>query len=326
MVFCIYVAIGQRQSSIARLAHLLERKGCLEYTTIVCASAAMPMGMQYLAPYTGVSIAEYWMERGFNALIIYDDLSKHAVIYRQMSLLLGRSPGREAYPGDVFYLHSRLLERAAKIRYNSLKKKGGGSITALPIVETVEGDVSAYIPTNVISITDGQIYLDSVFFSKGIRPAINPGLSVSRVGSAAQNKVMRKLSGSLKLDLAQYREVEEFTKFGSSVDESTQQLLIRGERLVELLIQPNLNPLSIDLQIVSLYSGVFGFLDNLKVKNVKFFENYIHDIFKSSKLFEDLKRSVVSNTNFKMLHSFLVCSYMLYAAHNRTLNTKINDA
>eukprot|EP01121_Diplochlamys_sp_Union-15-3_P007455 TRINITY_DN1894_c0_g1_i1.p1 TRINITY_DN1894_c0_g1~~TRINITY_DN1894_c0_g1_i1.p1 ORF type:complete len:216 (+),score=43.46 TRINITY_DN1894_c0_g1_i1:823-1470(+) len=213
------------------------------------------------------------MEQGFDSLIIYDDLSKHAAVYRQMSLLLGRPPGREAYPGDVFYLHSRLLERAAKIRYNTDLKSGGGSLTALPVVETVEGDVSAYIPTNVISITDGQIYLDSVYFSKGIRPAINPGLSVSRVGSAAQNKIMKRIAGSLKLELAQYREVEEFTKFGSSVDEATRKLLARGQRLVELLIQPALQPLSIENQIISIYAGVNGFLDKIPVNKIKLYEN-----------------------------------------------------
>jgi F-type H+-transporting ATPase subunit alpha len=203
------------------------------------------------------------MDAGFDVLVIYDDLSKHAAIYRQMSLLLGRAPGREAYPGDVFYLHSRLLERAVKMR--DVSKKKGGSITALPIVETVEGDVSAYIPTNIISITDGQIYLDVSYFSKGIRPAINPGLSVSRVGSAAQNKIMKKIAGSLKLELAQFREVEEFTKFGSSVDEITRKLIARGQRLVKLLIQPTLNPLFIENQILSIYIGVMGFLDKINL-------------------------------------------------------------
>jgi uncharacterized membrane protein len=241
------------------------------------------------------------MNQGFDTLVIYDDLSKHAAVYRQMSLLLGRPPGREAYPGDVFYLHSRLLERAAKL-------KDKGSLTALPIVETVEGDVSAYIPTNVISITDGQIYLDVSYFSKGIRPAINPGLSVSRVGSAAQNKVMKKIAGSLKLELAQFREVEEFTKFGSSVDEATRKLLSRGQRLVELLIQPVLKTMSIERQILSIFSGVNGYLDEIELIVINKFEARLHSLISKSKLFLEQQRELTQkfekeNIN-KMIRNF----------------------
>lgn len=243
------------------------------------------------------------MELGLDSLVIYDDLSKHAVIYRQMSLLLGRPPGREAYPGDVFYLHSRLLERAAKIRGKEGQK--GGSLTALPIVETVEGDVSAYIPTNVISITDGQIYLDVSFFSKGIRPAINPGLSVSRVGSAAQNRVMKKIAGSLKLELAQFREIEEFSKFGSSVDEATKRLLSRGQRLVQLLVQPALNPMKIENQILSIYCGVNGFLDDIPIEHIHTFERELHAFMDRSQLFEEKKRSLRYNLDKDSLNQLL---------------------
>lgn len=281
MVLSVYVAIGQRLSTVARVADILEKKGCLKFTTIVSATAADPMGLQYLAPYTGCAIAEYFMYQGVDTLIVYDDLSKHAAIYRQISLLLGRAPGREAYPGDVFYLHSRLLERSAKLA------EPGGSLTALPIVETVEGDVSAYIPTNVISITDGQIYLDSTYFSKGIRPAINPGLSVSRVGSAAQNKIMKRIAGSLKLELAQFREVEEFTKFGSSLDEATLSLLARGERLVTLLIQPNLAPISIEKQILVILAGVSGLLDNVELSKLRDWEESLFNFVDKTKIFDD---------------------------------------
>lgn len=322
LVICIYVAIGQRLSTIARICDVLERKGCLAYTIVVSAPASSPIGFQYIAPYTGCTIAEYFSEvLDLDVLIIYDDLSKHAAVYRQMSLLLGRAPGREAYPGDVFYLHSRLLERAAKLKtyqhvyieegenqnYKLLTFKGG-SITALPIVETVEGDVSAYIPTNVISITDGQIYLDVTYFSKGIRPAINPGLSVSRVGSAAQNKVLKSIAGSLKLELAQFREVEEFTRFGSSLDEATLRLLARGERLVALLVQPALNPMPVEFQILSIYAGVKGFLDNIPVDMIDFYEQLLHFCVKESGLFNvEPFLNLKNDLNEPILNNFLHC-------------------
>jgi len=306
MVLSVYVAIGQRLSTVARVVDILEKKGCLIFTTIVSATAASPMGLQYMAPYTGCAIAEYFMDQGVDTLIVYDDLSKHAAIYRQISLLLGRAPGREAYPGDVFYLHSRLLERSAKL------VGPGGSLTALPIVETVEGDVSAYIPTNVISITDGQIYLDSVYFSKGIRPAINPGLSVSRVGSAAQNKIMKKIAGSLKLELAQFREVEEFTKFGSSLDEATLSLLARGERLVTILIQSNLNPISMEKQILVILAGVSGLLDNVEVSKLRDWEHKLFNFIDKSKIFKEGFWFDLQKFDLKVLISFLEAFIELY--------------
>ncbi len=266
-LFCIYVAIGQKQSSVAQIVRTLEEQGALDYTIVVAATAADPAPMQYLAPYAACAMGEYFRDHGMHALIIYDDLSKHAVAYRQMALLLRRPPGREAYPGDVFYLHSRLLERAAKLSDAS----GGGSLTALPIVETQAGDVSAYIPTNVISITDGQIFLETDLFYQGVRPAINVGLSVSRVGSAAQTKAMKAVAGKIKLDLAQYREMSAFSQFSSDLDASTQKLLERGARLTELLKQPQNAPLSVAEQVVSLFAGVRGYLDAIDIKDISRF-------------------------------------------------------
>lgn len=256
-VKCIYVAIGQKASKVAKLVAKLEEAGALEYTTVVLASASDPASLQYIAPYAGCAIGEYFMDQGEDALVIYDDLSKHAWAYREISLLLKRSPGREAYPGDVFYIHSRLLERAVRLK----KEFGGGSLTALPIIETQSGDVSAYIPTNVISITDGQIYLESDLFYRGIRPALNVGLSVSRVGGAAQTKAMKKVAGPLRLDLAQFRELEAFAQFSSDVDAATKKQIERGRRLVELLKQGELQPLSMELQVAILYAAVKGFVD-----------------------------------------------------------------
>ena len=267
-LYCIYVAIGQKQSTVAQIVKTLEDAGAMEYTTIVSATAANPAPLQFLAPYTGCTMGEYFRDNGMHALIIYDDLSKQAVAYRQMSLLLRRPPGREAYPGDVFYLHSRLLERAAKLNDNN----GGGSLTALPIIETQAGDVSAYIPTNVISITDGQIFLETELFNQGIRPAVNVGLSVSRVGSAAQTKAMKKVAGSIKLELAQYREMAAFAQFGSDLDASTQRLLNRGSKLTELLKQNQYSPMSVAQQVIAIFSGIRGYLDNIELTNIQHIE------------------------------------------------------
>ncbi len=274
-VICVYVAIGQKKSTIAQVVKTFEDYGAMDYTIVVAASASEPAPLQYLAPYAGCAMGEYFMHRGKHALVIYDDLSKHAVAYREMSLLLRRPPGREAYPGDVFYLHSRLLERAAKLS----NKLGGGSLTALPIIETQAGDVSAYIPTNVISITDGQIYLESDLFYAGVRPAINVGISVSRVGGNAQIKAMRKVAGRLRLELAQYRELAAFAQFGSDLDKATQMQLARGERLVEILKQDQYEPLPVELEILSVFAGTRGFLDQLKVEYVRKFEKFIHSFF-----------------------------------------------
>lgn len=267
-VYCFYVAIGQKQSSVAQVVSKLERHGAMEYTTVISASASAPAPLQFLAPYSGCAMAEYFRDSGRHALIIYDDLSKQAVAYRQLSLLLRRPPGREAYPGDVFYLHSRLLERACKLS----DERGGGSLTALPIIETQAGDVSAYIPTNVISITDGQIYLESDLFYSGVRPAINVGLSVSRVGGNAQIKAMRSVAGNLRLSLAQYRELEAFSQFGSDLDAATQQQLKRGARLVEILKQGQYSPLNVQKQVAMIYAATAGFLDDVEVPKLKAFE------------------------------------------------------
>ncbi|SEM47298.1 ATP synthase F1 subcomplex alpha subunit [Sphingomonas gellani] len=267
-LYCVYVAVGQKRSTVAQLVRTLEEQGAMEYSIVVAATASDPAPLQFLAPYTGCAMGEYFRDNGMHALIVYDDLSKQAVAYRQMSLLLRRPPGREAYPGDVFYLHSRLLERAAKMS----DANGGGSLTALPIIETQAGDVSAYIPTNVISITDGQIFLETDLFFAGIRPAINVGLSVSRVGSAAQTKAMKKVSGSIKLELAQYREMAAFAQFGSDLDASTQKLLNRGARLTELLKQPQFNPLPFEEQTASIFAGTNGYLDTVAVKDVTRYE------------------------------------------------------
>jgi F-type H+-transporting ATPase subunit alpha len=267
-LYCVYVAIGQKRSTVAQLVKILSEAGALEYSIIVAATASDPAPLQFLAPYSGCAMGEYFRDNGMHALIIYDDLSKQSVAYRQMSLLLRRPPGREAFPGDVFYLHSRLLERAAKMS----DQTGAGSLTALPVIETQAGDVSAYIPTNVISITDGQIFLETELFYRGIRPAINVGLSVSRVGSAAQMKAMKQVCGSLKLELAQYREVAAFAQFGSDLDAATQYLLNRGARLTEVLKQPQYNPISIEKQIVVIYAAVKGYLDQIPISSISQYE------------------------------------------------------
>ena len=278
-LYCVYVAIGQKRSTVAQITKTLEEAGALKYTTIVAATASDAAPLQFLAPYTGCTIGEYFRDNGMHALIIYDDLSKQAVAYRQMSLLLRRPPGREAYPGDVFYLHSRLLERAAKLS----DANGGGSLTALPIIETQAGDVSAYIPTNVISITDGQIFLETELFNQGIRPAVNVGLSVSRVGSSAQTKAMKKVAGSIKLELAQYREMAAFAQFGSDLDASTQQLLNRGAKLTELLKQDQYSPMTVAEQVISVFTGVKGFLDDVELNKIKKFEKDILEKIKTNK-------------------------------------------
>jgi len=267
-LYCIYVAIGQKRSTVAQIVKTLQDYGALDYSIVVAATASEPAPLQFLAPYTGCAMGEFFRDNGMHGLMIYDDLSKQAVAYRQMSLLLRRPPGREAYPGDVFYLHSRLLERAAKLNDAS----GSGSLTALPIIETQAGDVSAYIPTNVISITDGQIFLETDLFYRGIRPAINVGLSVSRVGSAAQIKAMKQVAGRIKLELAQYREMASFAQFASDLDASTQRLLARGSRLTELLKQPQFSPLAVEEQVVSIFAGVRGYLDKVEIANVNRFE------------------------------------------------------
>lgn len=267
-IYCIYVAVGQKASTVAKVVKTLEDFGSLEYTIVVSADASEPAPLQYLAPYAGAAMGEFFRDKGMHALVIYDDLSKHAWSYRQVSLLLRRPPGREAYPGDIFYLHSRLLERAAKMS----EEKGGGSLTALPIIETQAGDVSAYIPTNVISITDGQIYLEPNLFYAGVRPAVNPGISVSRVGGHAQIKAMKQVAGSLRLDLAQYRELEAFVKFGSDLDKTTQAQITRGQRLVEILKQDQYEPMPVAKQVAIIYAGTQGMLDQIPVKIVRRFE------------------------------------------------------
>jgi F-type H+-transporting ATPase subunit alpha len=278
-LYCIYVAIGQKRSTVAQIVRALEENGAMEYSIVVAATASEPAPLQFLAPYTGCAMGEYFRDNGMHAVIVYDDLSKQAVAYRQMSLLLRRPPGREAYPGDVFYLHSRLLERAAKMNEDN----GGGSLTALPVIETQAGDVSAYIPTNVISITDGQIFLETDLFYQGIRPAINVGLSVSRVGSAAQTKAMKKVAGSIKLELAQYREMAAFAQFGSDLDASTQKLLARGARLTELLKQPQYAPMPVEEQVASIFAGTQGFLDSVPTADVVRYEAAMLSFLRSEK-------------------------------------------
>ncbi len=303
-IFCIYVAIGQKCSTVAQIVRKLEESGAMEYSVVVSATASDPAPMQFLAPYTGCTIGEYFRDNGMHALVIYDDLSKHAVAYRAMSLLLRRPPGREAYPGDVFYLHSRLLERAAKMSDD----QGGGSLTALPIIETQAGDVSAYIPTNVISITDGQIFLESELFYKGIRPAVNVGLSVSRVGSAAQIKAMKQVAGSIKLELAQFREMEAFSQFGSELDESTKRLIERGKRLTELLKQAPYSPYSVEKQVVSIFLGVKGFLDAVPVNKVRDFEAKVHeslDLYKKDLLLALFEKKQITPEIEAELRGFL---------------------
>jgi F-type H+-transporting ATPase subunit alpha len=288
-LYCVYVAIGQKRSTVAQFVKVLEEQGALEYSIVIAATASDPAPMQYLAPFTGCTMGEYFRDNGMHAVIIYDDLSKQAVSYRQMSLLLRRPPGREAYPGDVFYLHSRLLERAAKM--NDANK--AGSLTALPIIETQANDVSAYIPTNVISITDGQIFLETDLFYQGIRPAVNVGLSVSRVGSAAQTKAMKKVAGRIKGELAQYREMAAFAQFGSDLDATTQRLLNRGARLTELLKQPQFSPLKMEEQAVVIYAGVNGYLDPLPVNRVRAFEEGLLTLLRSKNadILEDIRKT-----------------------------------
>jgi F-type H+-transporting ATPase subunit alpha len=277
-LFCIYVAVGQKRSTVAQIVRSLEENGAMEYSIVVAATASDPAPMQFLAPYTAATLGEYFRDNGMHALVVFDDLSKQAVAYRQMSLLLRRPPGREAYPGDVFYLHSRLLERAAKMNEDN----GAGSLTALPVIETQGGDVSAFIPTNVISITDGQIFLETDLFYRGIRPAVNVGLSVSRVGSAAQIKAMKQVAGSIKLELAQYREMAAFAQFASDMDASTRQLLERGARLTELLKQPQYAPMLVEEQVAVIFSGVKGYLDNIAIGDIGRFETGLLDTLRGS--------------------------------------------
>jgi proton translocating ATP synthase F1 alpha subunit len=305
-VYCVYVAIGQKKSSIIKLQTKLAQFNCQDFTIVVASSASDVAPLQYLAPYSGCSFAEFFMWRGKHSLIIFDDLSKQAVAYRQMSLLLRRPPGREAYPGDVFYLHSRLLERAAKLSSDL----GAGSLTAFPIVETQGGDVSAYIPTNVISITDGQIFLDTDLFYKGIRPAINPGISVSRVGSAAQVETMKRIAGSLKLELAQFREIESFAQFGSDLDDSTKHLLNRGKKLTEILKQSQYAPLSVDKQIFLLYAGVKGFLDRIEVSKILDYETGLHRVMDSSSVLYPFFRALCEGINVENdIFEFFLTAY-----------------
>ncbi|WP_288644258.1 F0F1 ATP synthase subunit alpha, partial [uncultured Helicobacter sp.] len=295
-VVCIYVAIGQKESTVAQVVRRLEEHGAMEYTIIVNAPASSSAAMQYLAPYTGVTIGEYFRDNGKHALIIYDDLTKHAIAYREMSLILRRPPGREAFPGDVFYIHSRLLERAAKLS----DEKGAGSLTALPIIETQAGDVSAYIPTNVISITDGQIFLETDLFNSGVRPAINVGLSVSRVGGAAQIKATKQVAGTLRLDLAQYRELQAFSQFASDLDETSRKQLERGQRMVEVLKQPPYSPLAIERQVVIIFAGAKGFLDDIPANRVMDFEKDLYTFIESKfpQILEDIraKKSIDKDT------------------------------
>lgn len=301
-LFCIYVAVGQKRSTVAQVVKTLKDYGAMEYTTVVAATASDSAPMQFLAPYSGCAMGEYFRDKGMHAVIFYDDLSKQATAYRQMSLLLRRPPGREAYPGDVFYLHSRLLERAAKMN----EKNGSGSLTALPVIETQAGDVSAYIPTNVISITDGQIFLETSLFYQGVRPAVNVGISVSRVGSSAQIKAMKQVAGTIKLELAQYREMAAFAQFASDLDASTKQLLARGERLTELLKQPVYHPMTVEEEVVAIFAGVNGYLDKLAVSDVKAFEKkaiesllanhpeYLKQIVTEKVISDELKANLIS--------------------------------
>jgi F-type H+/Na+-transporting ATPase subunit alpha len=303
-VFCIYVAIGQKRSTIARVVKTLSDYGVMDKCVVVSAASSDPATMQYLAPYAGCAMGEFFRDRGQHALIIYDDLSKHAAAYREISLLLRRPPGREAFPGDVFYLHSRLLERAAKLS----DEQGGGSLTALPVIETQAGDISAYIPTNVISITDGQIFLETDLFHSGIRPAINVGNSVSRVGGSAQIKAMKQVAGTLRLELSQYRELAAFAQFGSDLDRATQRQLARGARLTEVLKQPQYQPLTVEKQIVTIYAGTNGFLDDLEVAEVLEFETGLYKFFevnKSSLLQDILERSALDDDLRQRLHEAL---------------------
>ena len=303
-LYCIYVSIGQKRSTVAQIVKTLEENGAMDYSIVVAATASDPAPLQFLAPYTGCAMGEYFRDNGMHAVIFYDDLSKQAVAYRQMSLLLRRPPGREAFPGDVFYIHSRLLERAAKMS----DENGSGSLTSLPVIETQAGDVSAYIPTNVISITDGQIFLETELFFKGIRPAVNVGLSVSRVGSAAQIKAMKQVSGSIKLDLAQFREMEAFSQFASDLDQSTRNLLERGRRLTEILKQPQYSPLKVEEQVVVVFAGVKGFLDQIEINKITMFEDLLLSELRSKEkqIIESItKEQAISETLEKKISDFL---------------------
>jgi F-type H+-transporting ATPase subunit alpha len=306
-LYCIYVAIGQKRSTVKQLVENLKDYDALDYTIVVAATASESAPLQYLAPYTGVTMGEYFRDNGMHAVIFFDDLSKQATAYRQMSLLLRRPPGREAYPGDVFYLHSRLLERAAKMS----EKFGGGSLTALPVIETQAGDVSAYIPTNVISITDGQVFLENELFYKGIRPAVNVGLSVSRVGSAAQSKAMKRVAGSLKLELAQYREMAAFAKFGSDLDESTQRLLDRGVKLTELLKQGLLQPLAVEKQILAVFSGVRGYLDDVNVSDILNFQKDLFFYIDDTKFYRSFIETLKIDFEDDMAHALIQSCLLL---------------
>jgi F-type H+-transporting ATPase subunit alpha len=313
---CIYVAIGQKRSSVARIHKLLLDKNCMDYSIIVAATASDAASLQYIAPYAGCAMGEFFMSKGLRVLIIYDDLSKHAVSYRQLSLLLRRPPGREGFPGDVFYLHSRLLERAANLADEK------GSLTALPIIETIQGDVSAYIPTNVISITDGQIFLESELFTRGIRPAVSPGLSVSRVGSAAQNKVLKKMAGSLKLELAQFREVEDFTKLGFVLDEVTKRLVDRGAKLTRLLVQNRNEPIDISEQTLFLYAALNGFLDEIPLNLINMYEKELYKFLKSTVFSEPLKIMLRENLDVEVVN-FLLDNFKVYFMLNKELFIKV---
>lgn len=303
-------AIGQKRSSVARIHKLLTDKNCMYYSIIVAATASDAASLQYIAPYSGCAMGEYFMSKGLRVLIVYDDLSKHAVSYRQLSLLLRRPPGREGYPGDVFYLHSRLLERAANLANDK------GSITALPVIETIQGDVSAYIPTNVISITDGQIFLESELFTRGIRPAVSPGLSVSRVGSAAQNKVLKKMAGSLKLELAQFREVEDFTKLGFVLDDVTKRLVDRGEKLTRLLVQNRNEPIDITQQTLFLYAALNGFLDEIPLNLINTYEKELYKFLRKTIFYEPLKVMLKESLDAELI-AFILSNFNNYFLMNK---------
>jgi len=307
---CIYVAVGQKLSEVARIARLLQLKNSMSYTIIVAATAASPAAAQYVAPYSGCTIGEYFMHKGNNVLLVYDDLSKHAVAYRQLSLLLRRPPGREGYPGDVFYLHSRLLERAANLA-------GSGSLTALPIIETIQGDVSAYIPTNVISITDGQVFLETELFAKGIRPAVSPGLSVSRVGSAAQFKTMKKLAGNLKLELAQFREVEDFTKLGFALDDATARLVNRGQKLTRLLVQPRANTVQAGNQVVLLHAATAGFMDKIPLEQVSAYEQELYAFLRNNAFYLVFAEVLLNQYEPQMLSHIIKEFTQYYTSKNQ---------
>ena len=303
-------AIGQKRSSVARIHKLLTDKNCMYYSIIVAATASDAASLQYIAPYSGCAMGEYFMSKGLRVLIVYDDLSKHAVSYRQLSLLLRRPPGREGYPGDVFYLHSRLLERAANLANDK------GSITALPVIETIQGDVSAYIPTNVISITDGQIFLESELFTRGIRPAVSPGLSVSRVGSAAQNKVLKKMAGSLKLELAQFREVEDFTKLGFVLDDVTKRLVDRGEKLTRLLVQNRNEQIDITQQTLFLYAALNGFLDEIPLNLINTYEKELYKFLRKTIFYEPLRVMLKESLDAELI-AFILSNFNNYFLMNK---------